>query len=308
MKLGIVVVYLVKAGDEALLDLHLRQIARCTTVPYTIYAAVNRLSAAGRARLAQDPHVRVCDCTATELRGGAENAWYLEHLTRLAADDGVTHLATFHVDSFPVREGWAKELAAGLSDTCPLAAVERLENGDHKPHAAFMLLTQAFYLRERPHYLPTERERRSPRYLLYALRHPHVRDTGSGYGYRLYQRGLAWRPLLRSNAAEDHYLLGSVYGDMIFHLGAAARNAKVFAGDGRAYREARLVGGLRRGLGRLLPSAWRDSLRGRGPLLSRRARLRNAENSAAYDVIRDRLLADPDGYLRYLSTGQEHAA
>ena len=114
--------------------------------------------------------------------------------------------------------------------------------------------------------------------------------------------------MLRSNAAEDHYLLGSVYGDMVFHLGAAARSVKVFAADGRAYREGRMVSGLRRILGDLVPAGWREGLRGRGPQLSRSTRLRNAENTAAVDAIRDRLLADPDGYLLYLRTGEEDAA
>ncbi|NLG29148.1 MAG: hypothetical protein GX557_14655 [Chloroflexi bacterium] len=304
MRLGLVVVYLVKPGNEALLDLHLRQIERCTSVPYTIYASANRLDAACRARLERDPHVRVCSPPTTPLRGGSENAHYLELLTEQAAADDVTHIATLHVDAFPVRMGWAGALAAQLSEARPLAAIERLENGDHKPHSAFMLFTRDWYLSERPRYMLTPAERKTLACRRYALRYPHVPDTGSGYGYRLYRRRLQWVSLKRSNAAEDHYMLGSVYGDWIFHLGAAARDVKLFRADARLLSRVGVLRSLRGWLASQLSPEQREWLHQRRPAFVDSLAARGADNEAAFEAIKARLLAGPDDYLTYLRTGQ----
>ena len=58
MKLGIGVVHILNEASEPLLDLHLRQIKQYTTVPYTIYANVNRLEPKYRQRLERQPRIR----------------------------------------------------------------------------------------------------------------------------------------------------------------------------------------------------------------------------------------------------------
>jgi hypothetical protein len=300
MKLGLAVVYLVNEGDEGLLDLHLSQIARRTHVPYTCYAAVNRLTRGLRARVARAPHAAIVDIPTVSLRGTEEHSHYLERLIAAAVADGATHVATLHVDSFPVRDGWASELAAHLASGCVLAAATRAELGDAKPHPSLMFFSREFYLRYQPAMLVSRAERGSPEYRRYQSECRAAEDTGIGYGFRLWREELAWHRLRRSNAVDEHHAMAGIYGDVVFHLGAAVRGHKVFYSDavsadvGETKRKALHFG--RRCLA-ALPQAWQD-------LIIRKAFGTHAANAAIQQEIKSRLLADPDGYVRYLRTGR----
>jgi hypothetical protein len=59
MKLGILVVYLVTEEDERLLDIHLSQIEKTTSVPFRIYAVANRLQPRFRERIESLPYVTI---------------------------------------------------------------------------------------------------------------------------------------------------------------------------------------------------------------------------------------------------------
>src|SRR5262245_41559932 len=118
MRLGIVVVYLVQPDDGPLLDLHLRQIDRCQTVPFVLEARVQRLAPVFRPRLEAQRFVKVCQVPPTELRWGAEHAYYLDRLVEAAISDGATHVVTLHVDSFPIRTGWVEELLQRVTGAC----------------------------------------------------------------------------------------------------------------------------------------------------------------------------------------------
>ena len=110
MQLGIVVVYQASMEHAELFNIHLNQIDRCTDVPYTIYAAANRSTPEIRALLADRPRVRICNCPSTDLRGLWEHSFYLEELVKTAVEDGVTHIAVLHMDSFPILPGWVHYL------------------------------------------------------------------------------------------------------------------------------------------------------------------------------------------------------
>ena len=69
MKLGIAVVYMVSERNERLLDLHLSQIEKNTTIPYTIYACVNHLLPQFLPKLEQNPRVTICPCEPYVARG-----------------------------------------------------------------------------------------------------------------------------------------------------------------------------------------------------------------------------------------------
>jgi len=222
-KLGIAVVYLVDETDGPLLDLHLRYVQEHTTSPYTIYASVNRLLPPFRGVLEERPEVRIVEVPTTDLRGAHEHSYYLEHLIPSAVEDGCTHVAILHVDSFPIRHGWEREFTAQLTADSPLTAIVEHPKANRRPCTAGMLFTREFYLHHQPRLMLTENERNSRSYRRYALREPHCADSGVGYGLKLYTEGLGWRPLLPANPEVRAIGWGQVYGGLIFHLGAAAR-------------------------------------------------------------------------------------
>ena len=220
MRLGVVVVYLVSERNEKLLDLHLSQIEKHTQVPYVICGSANRLLPELRRKLEQHPKVKICECPTSDLRSSEEHAFYLDQLIRIALEDGVSHIAILHVDSFPIRSGWAKELAGKLSASCVLAAIMRDEDFDQKPLTACLFFHRDFYLKYRPTFLLSDEELSSPAYRRYRQEFNHLPDSGVGYGFKLYTEGLSWHPL--SKSSEGRSVFGGVYGDLIFHLGGAA--------------------------------------------------------------------------------------
>lgn len=221
MKLAIAVVYLaVDRLDERLLDVHLNQIEKNTPEPYLLYAAANRLTEGPRQALARHPHVKVLDLPATGLRNSRENAFYLELLVKTAIEEGATHVCTMHMDSFPVRPGWATKLAGQLKGDCVLAGMERDPLRDMKPLTAFLLFTREFYREYRPTFrLPAE-VLGTPEYQRYAQSHPHILDSGIGYGFTVFREGLSWYRLARTDRGPEGWGFG-IFGDLIFHLGGA---------------------------------------------------------------------------------------
>ena len=305
MRLGIVAVYLVTPGNERLLDLHFEYVERTTSVPYTIFAAAPRLEPGMRERLAAAPRVTIVEMPASELRGPEEHACYLERLVAAALADGVSHVVTLHVDSFPIRRGWDTETAARLDDGCPFAAVVRDDEVDRKPCTAFIFAESTFLAAHRPTFLLPEATLESAEFASYGRRFRALRDSGIGYGFAAWRAGLRWHVLARSNRGEDHCHFGSVYDDLVFHLGAASWARKDFPGSDRlrvGWRLQRLAAGAARAV---LPAAAARLVKGAAARLlpSLVSESRYAANEREYLAVRDRLFADPEGYLAFLRSG-----
>lgn len=297
MKLAIAVVYATLPGDDDIVDLHLRYIEQHTSVSFTLYAAVVRLPDAVRKRLFEKPYVRTCAIEPTELRGSAEHAYHLERLIATAIEDGATHIATLHADSFPIQDGWAETLASVLPDGAAFAAVIRDEVYDPKPMTACLFFSSEFHRRYRPRLLLPEEVMKSSEGRAYARRLTNPHESGTGYGYLAFKEGLRWLPLRRTNKGEDHGYFGSIHGDCIFHLGAAGHERRSYPGAA----QRRLVRRLRAKAAARLPRSMKSLVKVVVP-----QRVLNPQTPAhqrAYSLVKATLMADPEGYLRYLRTG-----
>lgn len=213
MKLGIAVAYLFGAELEPLFDLHLSQIEKCTQIPYFIYCSVNRLTPKQRQRLTQYKQIQAVELPPTELRGMQEHSYYLDRLIRIAVDDGATHVATLHLDSFPIRVGWIEELAARLTDTCVIATVDRI-------NTACLVFGRDFYLSHSPTMLVSEPIQATPGFRNYIQMYNPVRHSGIGYGFAAFAKNLSWYYLPLTSNHNDY---GRIYDDMIFHLAGTIR-------------------------------------------------------------------------------------
>ena len=219
MKLGIIVVYFVKEENEALLKLHLEHIEKYTTVPYTIYASVNRLAPTFLDTVSQAKNLKICDIPTTELRSDSEQIYYLENLIDAAIKDGATHIATLHVDSFPIRSDWVQTLAAKLSGSS-VFAIPFYGN-----YTSCLFFEAGFYLKYKPEFVLTKEEFSSVQYRQFCKWLPHIPHAGVGFFWKAYLEKLTWFPLTESKKRNARYVFHSnVYNDVIFHLNAAAGN------------------------------------------------------------------------------------
>ena len=307
MQLAIAVVYVVAEDGAALLDLHLNQIAENTQVPYTIYAGANRLLPQFRDVLTARSEVRICECQPTDLRGGEEHSHYLTQLVRMAVKDGATHVAILHTDSFPVRTGWATQLARKLEDDCVLAGILLREDDDELcPCTACIFFPREFYTTYGPVPSLAEQPTDERKYKAFRGRRDRAVESCETYGYLLYAHELPWYKLLRSNAVNDHHIIAGIYDDTIFHLSAAVRQSKRFRADSWHPDRSAHHKLLHRIACTLLPSHVREAI----PawvhrLWDPQAAGREDINRRDFEQIKARLLADPQGYITYLRTGND---
>lgn len=206
MKLGILVVYLFDESLESLLDLHLQNIRKYTDVPYTIYGSIGRLNDRGRLKLSEYPEVRRCEIPPTDLRSLHEHAYYLDHLARIAIEDGVTHVVAMHLDSFPIVSGWAEKLKA-LTDETGSCVVLDLS------YTACLFFSRDFYLKYYPTFRDTDR-------LDFIKKYQLINHSGVSFLQICHDNGLPWH-VLGKNTSRSKESFADLFGGMIFHLRGA---------------------------------------------------------------------------------------
>ena len=306
MKLGIVVVYLVREGNERLIDLHLESIRRNTSVSYTIYGCATRLVRALRERLAGDPAVTLVDLPATGLRkkrGARELPGAVDTGRDRGGRDARRRSSRGLVpDPKRLVRGPGERYSAPAR---PFAAAVRESRLDFKPFTAGMLITREFLLERRPRFLLDAAERASADYRRYRRRFRHHHDSGVGYGFFAFREGVEWFPLERTNRGEDHCHFGSIYGDTFFHLGAAAWKRKDFPGSraptGALEVRARLSSRLSRFVPERVRIGIKRAVNRTVPALD--IGRKYAANEREFEIVRARLFSDPDSYVNYLRFG-----
>ncbi len=222
-RLGILVVYFLKdEGAIPLLALHLDRIEMHTKVPYTLYAVANRVSKTAWKMISERPNVKIVEPPLTSLRASSEHGYYLDAMLAVALSDGVSHICTLDVDSFPISDTWVDILVNAAPEESGLTGILRAENGDVAlPHPSCILARRDFFERFTPSFSPDSNM--TPNFRTFLRSTGQSADTGIRIGYTLWQNQLPWGILLRTNTRNPHFMMAGIYGDIVFHLGSAGR-------------------------------------------------------------------------------------
>jgi hypothetical protein len=230
--------------DQALeypwIDMCLTQIARHTQRwDHQVVVFDNSHLQAHRALMRKHPWVRVLPEAWVAALGRLANRLPFPHLARLlerSHPGALDYLArkvakefdyvvTLDNDSFPVRDDWLDVLVGECERGAALAGVYRDEMA---PEIAPFIHVSGLCIRAAD---------------LLALdvsfgagaspEIEHNQDVGQRITYELTRHGRTIAPLRRSNTLNVHFLMGGVYGDVIYHHGAGSRKGKFWTSTDR---------------------------------------------------------------------------
>lgn len=146
----------------------------------------------------------------------------LDRLLRHVGPD-TDYVVTLDSDSFPVRDDWLDVLVGECEAGAALAGVYRDEMAPTVPpfvHVSGLCVRRAELLS-----------------LGVSFNRSRGRDVGMNITTALSGRGRAIAPLRRSNARNFHFLIGGLYGDVIYHHGAGSRHAGFWTSRDRSRDE-----------------------------------------------------------------------
>ena len=300
MKLAIIVVYLVSEDNEKLLRIHLNKIKENTTSSFTIYAGTNLLLPQFVNKLKKYDFVKLFKYNNyigqnENRRGAKEHTYYLEQLIKAAIDDGVSHIAILHPDSFPIKIGWETYLEDKLSETCALVSI-------FPQMSSCMFFNREFYLKYQPRLLPTAQEEQSLSWINFQKTNlaDNLVETGMGHSYKTFLEKLDWYKLNRTNRGEYHNHFGSIFEDIVFHLGSASEyKSRPMTG----YSNDSTFHYLKQVSVNILPVGIKNKLKNIIPdkLLYPEVK----KNKSDFIKIRDLLLNDTEDFLNFLRNGHK---
>jgi hypothetical protein len=210
--------YQVTVFDNSYLESHrslVRKYERVNLLPASWVATVgrtaNRIPLGGAGRLLERSHP------------GA-----LDYLARKTAPD-FDYLVTLDNDSFPVRNDWLDVLISGCEKGAAVAGVYRDEMA---PMIEPFIHVSGLCVRPK--------ELRALKVSFGRRIRPdaeHNQDVGQKITWTFTQSGRTIAPLERSNKVNFHFLMGGIYGDVIYHHGAGSRRAIFWTSTDRATDE-----------------------------------------------------------------------
>ena len=200
-------------------ELQMRRLRRHTPEGVRLLVAGNRLIAEHEAFLRACPEVELFSTSDGAVPAFPE-IWMFRNWLAEKAQARFKYMVTLDADAFPIRDGWLERYLEPLSEAEPVAAVQRLENGDRHADRCFLVCTSKTWRRRRFSFEPS------------------IADAGFLISYSLELSGLSWRKLVRSNRWDPHPLTAAVYDDAVYHHGAGGRlpmyrmNQGAWAGEG----------------------------------------------------------------------------
>lgn len=296
MKLGILVVYFVSGDNDWVIEKQLNHFARTKPLmEFKIYAAANRLADRHRSLFQSYGFVEFVKLPTIAERGGAEHGTYLDMLATHALEDGCDYVSTFDVDSWPIDNDWIRICYERIKkDETPAAAIFREENGDTALlHPSFSFLeARLFHDPECRYWIPESK--RTTGFRNFLSDKDQFGDTGASLAYFLESRGFSWTKLLRTNKENYHYLMGGIYGDIVFHVGASSRNNLIFRKDVATWTIH-----LTRPIASI-PILWRTKPTLQNLLRSTYEPSIQRKNKNIFNTIADKLETDEEGFYREL--------
>jgi hypothetical protein len=167
----------------------------------------------------------------------------LDYLAKSVPAD-FDYIVTLDNDSFPVRDDWLDVLVSECERGAALAGVYRDEMApDVDP---FLHVSGLCVTRDDLRALNVSFGR-DIKYIgdEYKQSHDHNQDVGQKITYEFIRLGRSIAPLHRSNELNYHFVMGGIYGDVIYHHGAGGRRAKFRKLTGDVANNERIAGALR---------------------------------------------------------------
>ncbi len=223
--------------DQALeypwIDLCLSQIERHSPGwDYEVFVFDNSHLSPHRALMRKHAHVRVRPASWVAALGRVANRIpvpqigrflershpaALDYLARKVPRD-FDYAVTLDNDSFPVRDDWLDVMVSACEKGAAVAGVYRDEMA---PEIEPFIHVSALCVRlDDLRALKVSFGRGAQREIA------HNQDVGQRITYEFTQQGRTIAPLQRSNRVNVHFLMGGLYGDVIYHHGAGSRRGR----------------------------------------------------------------------------------
>jgi hypothetical protein len=226
------------------IEVCLRQIERCSQGwDYDVFVFDNSHLRSHRQIMRRDPRVRVLPAEWVAAVGRTANRiparrvgrllershpTALDYLARQVPSD-FDYIVTLDNDSFPVREDWLEVLISPCESGAAVSGVYRDEMA---PAIHPFIHVSGFCARRGDLRALNVSFGRGLRQDV-----GYNQDVGQKITYEFKRLGRTIAPLRRSNSVSYHFLIGGIYGDVIYHHGAGSRRASFWTPSDHAADE-----------------------------------------------------------------------